>query len=131
MSVANGAGLTIQEASDTTSWSARMLRYIEELELVIPARSPGGYRLFGPAELQRLRTLRELLEGFGIELSDVGFARRLRNDVALRTAVDTWLSSSATRPQEVDPSDWLVYEQEKHSRLLAAAAATPSPLHQI
>ena len=74
-------GLTIHEAAATTGWSPRMLRYIEEAGLVAPRRSSSGYRLYGPAELQRLRTLRELLEAFCIELSDVGFALRLRDDV--------------------------------------------------
>jgi len=81
-------GLTIQEAAATTGWSARMLRYIEESGLVVPARSSGGYRLFGPAELQRLRTLRELLDAYGIELAEVGFAMRLRSDPGLRADVD-------------------------------------------
>jgi hypothetical protein len=27
------------------------------------------------------------------------------------------------RPSEVDPSEWLAFEQEKHVRLLAAAGA--------
>ena len=53
--------LTINEASVTTGWSPRMLRYIERAGLVEPARSDAGYRLYGPAELQKLRTLRELL----------------------------------------------------------------------
>jgi len=57
--------LTIHEAAATTGWSSRMLRYIEEAGLVVPRRSDSGYRLYGPAELQRLRTLRELLESFG------------------------------------------------------------------
>src|ERR1700723_2937768 len=70
--VSDMSGLTLQEASLVTGWSARMLRYIEESGLVVPARSPGGYRLFGPAELQRLRTLRELLEAPGVELAEVG-----------------------------------------------------------
>jgi DNA-binding transcriptional MerR regulator len=117
------SGLTIHEASATTGWSARMLRYIEESGLVVPARSPGGYRLFGPEELQRLRTLRELLEGYGLELAEVGFALRLRSDRSLRLAIDEWLSAEAVRPSEVDPSDWLAYEQRKHVRLLAAAGA--------
>lgn len=119
-------GLTIHEASVTTGWSARMLRYIEESGLVVPSRSPGGYRLFGPAELQRLRTLRELLEEYGLELAEVGFALRLRSDRSLRLAVDDWLSAEAVRPSEVDPSEWLAFEQNKHVALLAAAAATSS-----
>ena len=98
-----------------------MLRYIEDAGLVLPARSPAGYRLYGAAELQRLRTLRELIEEFEIELSDVGFALRLREDRGLRAAVNTWLSGAAERPEEVSPADWLAYEQEKHARLLVAA----------
>ncbi|MGA8680959.1 MAG: MerR family transcriptional regulator [Acidimicrobiales bacterium] len=117
-------GLTIHEAAATTGWSARMLRYIEDSGLVVPTRSPGGYRLFGPAELQRLRTLRELLEEYGIELAEVGFALRLRSDRPLRSAIDAWLSAEAVRPAEVDPSEWLAFEQRKHVRLLAAAAVT-------
>ena len=59
-------GLTIHEAAETTGWSARMLRYVEQAGLVAPARSPSGYRLYGPAELQRLRTLKELLARFEV-----------------------------------------------------------------
>ena len=100
-----------------------MLRYIEEAGLVVPRRSLSSYRLYGPAELQRLRTLRELLVAFGIELSDVGFARRLRDDDRLREGLEAWFSSEAVRPSEVDPARWLAFEQEKHTQLLAAAAA--------
>ena len=66
--------LTIHEAAETTGWSPRMLRYVERVGLVEPARSASGYRLYGPGELQRLRTLRELLEGHEIGLSDLAFA---------------------------------------------------------
>jgi hypothetical protein len=71
--------LTIHEAAETTGWSPRMLRYVERVGLVEPARSESGYRLYGPPELQRLRTLRELLEGHEIGLSDLAFASRLRS----------------------------------------------------
>jgi hypothetical protein len=92
--------------------------------------------LFGPAELQRLRTLRELLESYGVELAEVGFALRLRSDRSLRLAIEEWLSAEAVRPSEVDPSEWLAFEQHKHVGLLAAAAAgalsspTPNPSFQ-
>ena len=72
--------LTIHEAAQTTGWSPRMLRYVERVGLVEPERSGAGYRLYGPAELQRLRTLRELLEQHELGLSDVAFAQRLRNN---------------------------------------------------
>jgi MerR family transcriptional regulator, copper efflux regulator len=116
--------LTIHEAAEVTGWSARMLRYVERVGLVEPARSASGYRLYGPAELQRLRTLRELLEQHGIGLSDVAFARRLLDEAALRRDTEEWLAARAERPSEVAPADWLRFEQEKHSRLLTAVAAT-------
>jgi DNA-binding transcriptional MerR regulator len=40
-------GLTINEAAQTTGWSARMLRYVEQTGLVSPARTEGGYRICG------------------------------------------------------------------------------------
>ncbi|HEY7962284.1 MAG TPA: MerR family transcriptional regulator [Solirubrobacteraceae bacterium] len=113
------AALTINEAAATTGWSARMLRYIERIGLVHAARSASGYRLYGPAELQRLRTLRELLERFDVGLGEVGFALRLRREPRLREQVDGWLSAEPERPRDVAASDWLSFEQEKHQRLLA------------
>jgi DNA-binding transcriptional MerR regulator len=119
--------LTIHEAAGTTGWSPRMLRYVERVGLVEPARSASGYRLYGPAELQRLRTLRELLSEHEIGLSDIAFAERLRRDPALRESVDTWLQSQAERPDDVPVSEWMRFEQEKHEKLLAASALTATP----
>ncbi len=119
--------LTIHEAAQTTGWSPRMLRYVERVGLVAPERSGAGYRLYGPPELQRLRTLRELLEAHELGLSDVAFALRLRTDGGLRTAVDGWFEARAERPEHVPPPDWLRWEQEKHSKLLAVAAAQRPP----
>jgi MerR family copper efflux transcriptional regulator len=120
--------LTIHEAAATTGWSPRMLRYVERVGLVEPARSAAGYRLYGPAELQRLRTLRELLDEHDIGLSDLAFALRLRRDGGLREATDTWLDAEPQRPADIPTDDWLRFEQEKHQRLLAALAGrTPTP----
>jgi MerR family copper efflux transcriptional regulator len=113
--------LTINEAATTTGWSPRMLRYVEQAGLVAPARSAAGYRLYGAAQLQRLRTLKELLAGFEISLSDVAFAARMAKDAELREAVASWLTAEASRPEDVQAEDWLRFEQQKHERLLAAA----------
>jgi DNA-binding transcriptional MerR regulator len=110
--------LTIHQAAETTGWSPRMLRYIESAGLVEPERSASGYRLFGPGELQRLRTLSELVRGFGMSLGDVGFAVRLRRDPDVRAAVESWLDAEPAKPQEVPAADWLRWEQEKHEKLL-------------
>ncbi len=119
--------LTIHDASEATGWSPRMLRYVERVGLVEPSRSASGYRLYGPAELQRLRTLRELLEAYEIGLSDLAFASRLRQEPELREATETWLEARAERPDDVPAADWLRWEQEKHQRLLEAAALTATP----
>ncbi len=115
--------LTINEAAETTGWSARMLRYIESIGLVEPGRSGSGYRLYGPAELQRLSTLRELLDEQGLDLGEVGFALRLERQPALREAIERWLAAEPARPEHVSADEWLRFEQEKHQRLLAESAA--------
>src|SRR5579864_3111398 len=115
--------LTVQEAAQTTGWSPRMLRYLERVKLVVPPRSSGGYRVYGAGELQRLRTLRELLSEHNIELSDVAFAKRMRDDPQLAQSIATWLESRPSRPEAVPSSDWLSFEQDKCRRLLAEAAA--------
>jgi MerR family transcriptional regulator, copper efflux regulator len=115
--------LTINEAAATTGWSPRMLRYVEQTGLVAPERSAAGYRLYGAAELQRLRTLKELLAQFDVSLSDVAFAQRMATDGDLRESVQAWLSAQARRPEDVQADEWLRFEQQKHERLLTAATA--------
>jgi DNA-binding transcriptional MerR regulator len=91
-----------------------MLRYLEDASLVLPRRTPAGYRLYGLAELNRLRALRDLRRRFGVELTELAFARRLRRERDLRDAVDAWLAAAD------DATSWVEWEQRKHERLLAA-----------
>ncbi len=113
------SSLTINEAATTTGWSPRMLRYVEQLGLVEPARSAAGYRLYGPAQLQRLRTLKSLLDTHDVELGAVGFALRLRQQPELASALDTWFDTTPTAPEGLPNDDWLAFEQDKHQHLLA------------
>jgi DNA-binding transcriptional MerR regulator len=115
--------LTIHEAAELTGWSPRMLRYIERAGLVAPSRSASGYRLYGPGELQRLRTLKELLQRFDVGLTDVAFAARMGADEPLQRAVVSWLEAEPARPANVSAADWLRFEQDKHEKLLELAAA--------
>ena len=117
--------LTINEAAETTGWSPRMLRYIERIGLIEPPRSGAGYRIYGPAELQRLRTLRELLAAHDIGLGDVAFALRMRSEGDLEQAVGGWLDAEPARPAGVTAGDWLRWEQLKHQKLLAALPTPP------
>ena len=107
--------LTIGEAAAATGWSARMLRYLESVGLVLPTRTSAGYRVYGGAELLQLRDLRLLRERFGLELDEVAFAARLRREPELRTALDGWMRSAGPG------ADWVEWEQRKHERLISAA----------
>src|SRR4051794_32902293 len=120
------AALTIHEAAQTTGWSARMLRYIEQLGLIESPRSPSGYRLYGPAQLQRLRTLRELLDQHDLDLGDLAVALRLRNEPRLSAAVDEWFEAPPRKPADVPDADWLAFEQDKHQSLLSTTTSTRS-----
>ena len=91
-----------------------MLRYLEQQGLVQPRRSDAGYRLYGLAELNRIRTLSDLRRRFGVELVELAFARRLRREPELSQAVDAWLAAGD------DAGSWVEWEQRKHERLLAA-----------
>jgi DNA-binding transcriptional MerR regulator len=104
--------MNVGRAAAQSGWSPRMLRYVERIGLVVPARAGSGYRRYGLREVNQLRSLRGLLDRFTIELSDVAFAARLRREATLREAVDSWLAGT-----ELDALEW---EQRKHERLLAA-----------
>src|SRR5919201_3818204 len=87
-------GLTVAEAAARTGWSPRMLRYLEGAQLVVPRRSAAGYRLYDLLEVNQLRSLRDLRARFGVELTDVAFAARLRREPVLRAAVARWLTAA-------------------------------------
>jgi DNA-binding transcriptional MerR regulator len=106
-------GVQVGEAAERTAWSPRMLRYLERLGLVVPQRTSAGYRLYGLRELNQLRALGELRRRFGLEITDLLFAARLRREPELRKAVDGWLAGA-------DDLAWVEWEQRKHERLLAA-----------
>ncbi len=110
-------GLKVGEAAAHTAWSPRMLRYLEQLGLVVPARTAAGYRQYGLRQLNQLRSLSELRRRFGVEIGDVAFALRLRREPELRAALDTWLAGSDAG---TGTPAWVEWEQRKHERLLAA-----------
>ena len=110
-------GLTVGHAAAQTGWSSRMLRYLEQAGLVVPGRTASGYRTYGLRQLNQLRSLGELRSRFGVGITEVAFAARLRREPALRGAVETWIAGSDAVPGD---SAWVEWEQRKHERLLAA-----------
>jgi MerR family transcriptional regulator, copper efflux regulator len=105
--------LTVSEAAAQTGWSPRMLRYLERVGLVVPARTAAGYRRYGLRELNQLSSLGDLRRRFHVDLAEIAFAARLRREPELRRAVDGWLAGA-------DDLAWVEWEQRKHEKLLAA-----------
>ena len=104
--------LTVGQVAAHTGWSPRMLRYLDRAGLVVPARTPNGYRRYGLLELNQLRSLQELRRRFGVGIDELAFTVRLQREPALQAAVTTWLAGT-----QLSALDW---EQRKHERLLAA-----------
>src|SRR5689334_22776915 len=82
--------MSIQQAAAATGWSQRMLRYLEQAGLVAALRTSGGHRLYGPRQIERLQKLRELIDGYGLNITEIAFELRMRTDPALARAVDEW-----------------------------------------
>ena len=115
--------MAIGETSRRTGWSPRMLRYLEQEGLVVPARSDSGYRRYGIRELNQLNALGELRARFGVELAEVEFVLRLRREPEVRAAVETWLAGTTVPEPDQSRPAWVEWEQRKHERLLTIDAA--------
>jgi MerR family transcriptional regulator, copper efflux regulator len=115
--------MTIGETSRRSGWSPRMLRYLEQEGLVVPARSDAGYRRYGIRELNQLNALADLRARFDVELQELEFTLRLRREPALRAAVETWLAGTTVSDTDQISPAWVEWEQRKHERLLATDAA--------
>jgi adenosylhomocysteinase len=85
--------MSIHQAASATGWSPRMLRYLEQAGLVPTLRSPGGHRLYGPRQIERLQRLRQLLETHNLGITDVAYELRMRTDPGLARAVDAWFGA--------------------------------------
>jgi adenosylhomocysteinase len=86
--------VSIQQAAEATGWSQRMLRYLEAAGLVTAVRTSGGHRQYGPRQLERLRSLKSMVEQHGIGITDVAFEMRTRTEPALAHALDEWFGGA-------------------------------------
>jgi DNA-binding transcriptional MerR regulator len=63
--------LTIGKLASAAGVNTQTIRYYERSGLFpVPARTPGGYRQFGPDELRRLRFIRRA-QGLGFSLTEI------------------------------------------------------------
>ena len=78
----------ISVAAEMVSMPMQNLRVYERRGLLEPDRTPGGTRLYSPADIERLHRIRDLLAE-GLNLAGVARVLSLEDQVAeLRTALD-------------------------------------------
>jgi adenosylhomocysteinase len=129
--------LTIHQAAEVTGWSQRMLRYLERAGLVAALRSPGGHRLYGPRQIERLQRLRDLIAEHDLGITDIAFELRMRTDPQLARAVDEWFGPlhRATAPPEAGIYRRLSTNEQSYppiegaptTRAAAGPGALPNP----
>jgi DNA-binding transcriptional MerR regulator len=87
-----GRPLRIQEAARSVGLTPRAIRHYEEMGLLRPGRSEGSYRLYEPADLDRLRTIRSLRDDAGFSVTDI--AELLDDDDHRDRAKEKWRSTA-------------------------------------
>ena len=85
--------LPISMVMQLTELTARQIRYYEEHELIVPARSEGNRRMFSLDDIDALLEIRELLEQ-GINMAGIKKVFAMRNNNYVRNT-DTVLMSDA------------------------------------
>src|SRR5438309_433626 len=111
--------LTIHEAAQTTGWSPRMLRYVESSGLLEARRSPSGYRLYGPEELQRLRTLREHADAQPLKGARISGSLHM----TIQTAV--LIETLAALGAEIRWASCNIFSTQDHAAAAIAASGIP------
>jgi DNA-binding transcriptional MerR regulator len=72
--------MRVGEAAERVGTSARMLRYAEQLGLVAPARTAGGYRDYGERDLRAAAAALALQARYGVTPASLAFALRALED---------------------------------------------------
>jgi MerR family transcriptional regulator, heat shock protein HspR len=86
----------ISVAADLVSMQVQNLRVYERRGLVDPARTPGGSRLYSPADIQRLHRIRELLAE-GLNLAGIERVLHLETSLARLSAENRRLRARLRR----------------------------------
>jgi len=105
MAIRSASHKSIAEVRRETGLSERQIRYYEKLGLVQPARSRGRQRLYAPADVERLRQIKEWMDA-GVALKTIReWVKRERDpgtledsDAASYFRGQSWVRSGHTDP---------------------------------
>jgi DNA-binding transcriptional MerR regulator len=90
-------GVTKQLEREFPDISISKIRYLEDQKLLAPRRTPGGYRLYAPADVDRLRTILRLQRDEFLPL------RVIRQELAAGARQERGESASLRRAASVEP----------------------------
>jgi DNA-binding transcriptional MerR regulator len=85
--------LRIAEVARLVDLTPRAIRHYEGMGLLSPERSDGSYRLYGPDDVERLRTIRALRDDAGLSIADI--QELLEDDQHRERALMDWRSAEA------------------------------------
>jgi len=111
---APATGVSAAECARQTGLTVRALRVYERAGLLKPARSPKGWRVYGPADFERLNII-TALKGFGLTLAQIRKAFNA-SPPALAAVLDMQLKTWAARRIAADRAIALI--QSASARLL-------------
>jgi MerR family transcriptional regulator, copper efflux regulator len=109
--------MRVGEAAERVGTSARMLRYAEQLGLVAPARTAGGYREYGERDLRAAALALELQARYGVTPAALAFGLRALGDPEVAGSLRRLARLGAP-----DPAAALDFETAKARRLLRLAS---------
>jgi MerR family copper efflux transcriptional regulator len=112
--------MRVGDAARRVGTSARMLRYAEQLGLVAPARTSGGYRDYGEQDLRAAAEALELQGRYRTTPAALAFGLRALEDPEVARSLRR-LARLVNRAH-LDPAAALDFETAKARRLLRLAS---------
>jgi MerR family transcriptional regulator, copper efflux regulator len=109
--------MRVGDAARQVGTSARMLRYAEQLGLVAPSRTAGGYRDYGERELRAASLALALQARYGVTPAALAFGLRALEDPEVAGSL-----GQLARRRRPDPATALDFETAKARRLLRLAS---------
>ncbi len=111
--------------ADFPTISISKIRYLEDQKLISPKRTPGGYRLFTPLEVERLRTILRLQRDEFLPL------RVIRQELESSTTGAFSVANQAKQLKRAQLSEPAPTRRYPAQEILATTAAPPTLLRAL